>query len=57
MLECLSAYMSVHHMYAWCPRRSKSASSPLELELQRVAICHLVAGNSTWDFCKSNKCF
>ena len=57
MLECLSAYMSVHHMYAWCPRRSKSASGTLELELQRVAICHLVAGNSTWDFCKSNKCF
>lgn len=42
---CLPACVSVHHICAWCPRRSEEALGPLELQLQRVVSHQVDAGN------------
>lgn len=51
---CERAYGYVPHVFKslWS---SKEAADPLELEFQVVGICHVNAGNPTWNFCKSSK--
>lgn len=33
----LSTYLSVYHVFAWCPRRPEEEADPLKLELQTGA--------------------
>lgn len=41
---CLNVCLSVHHMHAWWPKRSEEGLSSLELQLQAVVSCHVIAG-------------
>lgn len=53
--ECLPAYVFVHHVHAWYPRKPERVLGPLELKLQTVVSCYVGAGNWTWVLCKSCK--
>lgn len=54
-LNVLPACMSMFYMHVWCPQRPEGVLGPLELELPRIVIHHMNAGNQTRVFFKSNK--
>lgn len=41
----LAACMPVHHLYAYCPRRSKEGTMPPRIGIQMVVSCYESAGN------------
>lgn len=45
------------YMCVWCQWKSERVLDPLELGLQIIVNCHVVASNHTLNLCKSNKCF
>lgn len=49
----LPAYMSMYHVYAWCPGKPKEVGrSP---EVQMAVSYHISAKNRTWILLKSNQ--
>jgi hypothetical protein len=55
-LGVLYAYMSLHCMYAWCPRRPERVLDPRRLELQMAASCYMGARNQIQVLWKRSQC-